>query len=78
MRITATEFKKNLGKYLELVSNEDILITKNGKIVAKLINANISPVDEITGILAGKVPAGSDRRSMREERLSDYEKNDRH
>lgn len=45
MRITATEFKKNLGRYLELVSNEDILITKNGKIVAKLINANISPVD---------------------------------
>ena len=36
MVITATEFKTNLGKYLELVNDEDILIMKNGKIVAQL------------------------------------------
>ena len=36
MTITATELKKNLGKYLELVSNEDICITKNGKVIAVL------------------------------------------
>lgn len=29
-KISATEFKTNFGKYLELALNEDILITKNG------------------------------------------------
>ena len=38
MQVTATEFKLNLGKYLELVLTEDIWVTKNGKTVAKLIN----------------------------------------
>ena len=36
MTITATEFKKNLGKYLELVSKEEICITKNGNVIAVL------------------------------------------
>ena len=78
MLVTATEFKLNLGKYLELVQNEDIWVTKNGKTVAKLINPNVSSVDAISGILAGKVPAGIDRHSLREERLSRYEIDDLH
>ena len=36
MAITATELKKNLGKYLALSSKEDIYITRNGSVVAKL------------------------------------------
>ena len=38
MSITATELKQNLGKYLLLSAQEDIYITKNGKVVAKLTN----------------------------------------
>ena len=38
--ITATELKKNLGNYLSLDNNEDILITKNGKVIKKLVSAN--------------------------------------
>jgi prevent-host-death family protein len=38
MEITATEFKKNLGKYLGALAHEDVLITKNGKVVARLID----------------------------------------
>ena len=72
MQVTATEFKLNLGKYLELVLTEDIWVTKNGKTVAKLINPNISAVDSISGVLAGKVPADLDRHTLREERLSKY------
>jgi prevent-host-death family protein len=37
MEITATEFKTNLGKYLDDVGREDVVITKNGKPVARLI-----------------------------------------
>ena len=36
MVITATELKTNLGKYLTLVDDEDIIITKNGRDIAVL------------------------------------------
>ena len=36
MIITATEFKTNLGKYLEIAASQDIFITKNGKSIARL------------------------------------------
>lgn len=74
--VTATEFKLNLGKYLDLVSLEDIWITRNGKTVAKLVNPNVSAVDSISGILRGKVPDSFDRHSLREERMSKYEADD--
>ena len=73
MQVTATEFKLNLGKYLNLVLTEDIWITKNGKTVAKVINPNVSSVDTISGILAGKVSDSLDREMLRQERLSGYE-----
>lgn len=38
MTITATEFKNNLGKYLDMAVDEDILITKNGRPIARLSN----------------------------------------
>ena len=76
MQITATELKLNLGKYLNLVLMEDIWITRNGKIIAKLVNTNIPSVDAISGVLAGKVPADADRHSLREERLFRYETDD--
>ena len=76
MEVTATEFKTNFGKYLDLLSTEDIWITRNGKTVAKVINPNVSSVDAISGILAGKVSADLDRHSLREERLLRYESHD--
>ena len=44
MSITATELKANLGKYLQLAEFEDIYITKNVKVVAKLSNPNVDKV----------------------------------
>jgi len=54
MQITATEFKSNIGKYLALVERQDILITKNGKNVAKLSNPNADKVallDSLVGVI---------------------------
>ena len=34
--ITATELKQNLGKYIELSKEEDVIVKKNGKIVTVL------------------------------------------
>lgn len=36
MAITATELKENLAKYLKLAAEEDVYISKNGKVVAKI------------------------------------------
>ena len=55
MSITATEFKMNFGKYLLLCQTEDIYITKNGKVVAKLSNPNQDRVD-IARSLFGVIP----------------------
>ncbi len=41
MKVSSTEIQNNFGKYLRLCSKQDIVITKNAKIIAKLIdNAN--------------------------------------
>lgn len=45
MAITATELKINLDKYLMLAETEDIYITRNGKVVAKLSNPYQDGVD---------------------------------
>ena len=72
MIITATEFKKNLGKYFDMVIDDDIWITKNGKTIAKLSYPNSSAVDAISGVLKGKVPYDIDRDTLREERMNRY------
>ena len=70
MSIRATEFKMNLGKYLLLSQTEDIYITKNGKVVAKLTNPNQDRVD-IAKSLFGIIPADVTVEEAREERLSE-------
>ena len=72
IEVTATEFKLNLGHYLDYVSKEDIWITRNGKTVAKMINPNVSSVDSISGILKGKISEDIDRHSLQEERMDRY------
>ena len=54
MIITATEFKTNLGKYLEMAASQDIFITKNGKNIARLTSPTVNKLallDDLVGIL---------------------------
>lgn len=37
MRVNSTELQNSFGKYLNLLEQEDIIVMKNGKSVAKLI-----------------------------------------
>jgi len=74
MVVTAAEFKANFGKYLELITNEDIFITRNGKTVAKVVNPQVTAVDFLRGMLDGN-SSGVDVDSLREERLLKYENN---
>ncbi len=76
MTVTATEFKTHFGEYLDLLSQEDIFVTRNGKTVAKVVNPNVSAVESISGLLAGKLPDDYDTEDLRRERLEKYEIND--
>lgn len=69
MSITATELKLNLGKYLQLAENEDIYITRNGRVVAKLTNPYQNRVDAVKSLL-GVLPADISLEEAREERLN--------
>lgn len=69
MSITATELKLNLGKYLQLAEHEDIFITRNGKVIAKLTNPFQNRVDAVKSLL-GILPADMTVEEAREERLN--------
>ena len=69
MAITATELKDNLGKYLQLAKTEDIFISKNGKIIARLTEPFSSRVDDMKSLF-GIIPDDVTAEEAREERLS--------
>ena len=69
MSITATELKQNLGKYLLLSAKEDIFITKNGKIVAKLTNPYENRVNTAKSLF-GILPVDADLEDAKTERLN--------
>lgn len=54
MIVTATEFKTNLGKYLEMATMQDVFITKNGKSIARLTSPSVNKLavlDALVGII---------------------------
>ena len=69
MYITATELKQNLGKYLLLSAKEDIFITKNGKIVAKLTNPHQNRVNTAKSLF-GILPEDASLEDAKAERLN--------
>lgn len=68
MSITATELKENLSKYLLLAEKEDVYITRNGKVVAKLTNPYQNRVD-MAKSLFGILPADITLEDAQKERL---------
>ena len=68
MSITATELKANLGKYLLLAASEDIFITRNGKVVARLTSPYQDKLDTVD-TLFGSIPEAMTLEEAREERL---------
>ena len=75
MFVTATELKNNLGKYLDLAEKEDIIITKNGKRIAKLASATEDKMTIVKSLI-GVLPSDVTLEQAREERLSRHERID--
>jgi prevent-host-death family protein len=69
MIVSSTEIQNNFGKYLEIASEQEVVITKNGTPFARLLG-----IGETTSFLAdrllGLVPHDVDEKNTREERLA--------
>ena len=68
MNISATELKNNMSKYIALSKKEDILITKNGKVVSKLTNPYKNRIEKARGLF-GIIPSDFDADAALEERI---------
>ncbi|MCL1983502.1 MAG: type II toxin-antitoxin system prevent-host-death family antitoxin [Clostridiales bacterium] len=77
MQVTSTDFKMNFGHYLEMAAQEDIIITKNGRRVAKLVGDNDDLV-QLAQSLFGVIPNSEKTvAQIRAERLKErYERDD--
>lgn len=75
LQVTATEFKKNLGKYLAMIYKEDIIITRNGVPIAQVTTPkDKSLVQKLIGIIPDD---GYTMEDARRERLMKHENSDR-
>ena len=70
MSITATELKRNLDCYLKIAATEDVFITKNGKVVAKLSNPNQDRVN-MAKSLFGVLPQNVTLEESNSERINE-------
>lgn len=68
--ITATELKNDLSKYLYASMTEDVLITKNGKVISKLSNPNSSKVAKAKSLF-GILPNTMTLDEARDERMNE-------
>ena len=69
MSITSVELSRDLDKYLALAETEDVYITRNGVVIARLSNPNQDRVNAVRSLL-GALPADITPEEAREERLS--------
>jgi len=51
-RISVSELKSNAGKYVAMAMDQDIMITKNGKVVAKLVTAKVDKKEAFAHFLS--------------------------
>ena len=73
---TATDVQNNFGHYLQVVQTDDeIIILKNGKEVARLISRE-SSISFLTDLLTGSLKNDYDDKAIRAERIEAHESTD--
>lgn len=72
MIVSVAEFKSGLDRYLDLVGEEEIVITRDGKSIATLTAAPGGKAALIRS-LRGTLPATATVEEAREERLAKHE-----
>ncbi len=67
MLVDLTEIQNNFEQYLDLSCDQEIIITRNGQPIARLIGVKDS-LSFFSDRLVGLVPTDVDEKAMREER----------
>ena len=67
-QISVSELKTNAGKYVAMAQSQDIFITKNGKLIAKLTTAKPDKVAAAKALF-GILPSDVNIDEAREDRL---------
>jgi prevent-host-death family protein len=68
MIVSSTEVQNNFGKYLDLAAQQEIVITKNGQTVARLLGMG-KTVSFLSDRLVGIIPDTVDEDALKIERL---------
>ena len=71
MVVSISEFKTNMDKYLELATEQDIFITKDGKNIAMITSPTVNKLpalDSLIGIVSES--SDIDIEAIRDERLA--------
>ena len=69
MIATSTEVQNNFGKYIELSSDQEIIITRNGLPVARLVGID-KTINFLSDRLVGLIPHDIDENEVKEGRLA--------
>ncbi|MDR1954850.1 MAG: type II toxin-antitoxin system Phd/YefM family antitoxin [Candidatus Methanoplasma sp.] len=70
MYVNATEFRTNVGKYLDIISTEDVIIIKHGRPIATLSSSRETKLRMLDS-LAGSYKYDGDLEDLLEKRLED-------
>jgi prevent-host-death family protein len=68
MLVTSTDIQNNFGKYLEMAKGEEIIITRNGLPVARLLGMDCA-VSFLSSRLVGLIPQDIDETTAKIDRL---------
>lgn len=69
MLVNSSDFQNNVGKYLDLADGQEIIITRNGSPVARLLGMN-KTISFLADQLVGLIPSNIDEDSEKSERLA--------
>ena len=69
MLVNSSEVQNNFGKYLDLASDQEIVITRNGLPIARLVGVK-NTISFLSDRLVGLVPPDTVEKPTRDERLA--------
>ena len=69
MVVSSTDIQNDFNKYLDMAADQEILITKDGDTIARLIGMKIK-MKSISEQLRGIIPANIDEKAIKDERMS--------
>ena len=69
MIVKSTDIQNNFGKYLEIASGQEVVITKNGLPVARLLGMK-DTISFLSDRLVGVIPSNVNENEAKSERLA--------